>query len=68
MNSNYPAGIANIPKEDWIDFDEAGIFVETSNRSSGKCEIGVRVREEGPYNHSEKYTLTMAISGGQDGG
>ena len=62
-NRPYPAGIADIPKDDWIDYDKAGIFVETANRKSGKAYIGVRVREEGPYNHSDKYTLTLAISG-----
>ena len=66
-NYNYPAGIRNIPRNQWIDIDEAGVFVETANRKSGKAVIGVRVREEGPYNHSEKFTLTMAISGGLDG-
>ena len=55
-HSLYPAGIADIPKDDWIDFDEAAIFVKSCNRKSGKSFIGVRVREEGPYNHSEKYT------------
>ena len=35
-NCNYPAGIADIPKDDWIDYDEAAIFVETANRKSGK--------------------------------
>ena len=25
------------------------------------------MREEGPYNHSEKFTLTMAISGDANG-
>lgn len=62
-NRSYPAGIADIPKDDWIDYDEAGILVETASRKSGKTYIGVRVREEGPYNDSEKYTLTLAISG-----
>ena len=66
-NRDYPAGVRNIPREEWIDLDEAGIFVETANRLSGKTIIGVRAREEGPYNHSEKFTLTMAISGGLDG-
>ena len=66
-NSNYPAGIADIPARDMIDIDEAGIFLETVARKIGKAFIGSRVREEGPYGHSEKYTLTMAISGDQNG-
>jgi hypothetical protein len=41
--------------------------VETANRKSGKAVIGIRVQEGGPYNHSKKFTLTIAISGGLDG-
>ena len=41
--------------------------MENSNRKLGKTYIGVRVREESPYDHSEKYTLTMAISGNEEG-
>ena len=66
-NLPYPFGIADIPKDDWIDFDEAAIFVETANRKIGKMRIGQRVREEGPYNHTEKFTLTFAISGDVNG-
>ena len=36
-------------------------------RSTGKHFIGLGVREEVPYNHSDKLTVTMAKSGGQDG-
>jgi hypothetical protein len=66
-NHDYPAGVRNIPKRNWIDIDEAGIFVETANCKRGKTYIGVRVREEGPYNHSEKFTITMGISGDPNG-
>ena len=62
-NENYPAGVADIPARDIIDIDEAGIFLETAARKIGKISIGSRVREEGPYGHSVKYTLTMAIGG-----
>ena len=41
--------------------------METSNQSTDKWYIGLRVCEEGPYNHSENFTVTMDISGGQDG-
>ena len=47
-NCPYPAGIADIPKDDWIDIDECALFVDTMNRKYGKCYIGGRVREEGP--------------------
>ena len=45
-----------------IDIDEAGIFLKTAARKIGKISIGSRVREPGPYGHSEKYTLLMAIA------
>ena len=64
---DYPAGVADIQLEDLIDIDEAGIFLETAARRIGKVSIGSRVREEGPYGHSTKYTLTMAISGDRNG-
>ena len=66
-NSDYPVGIKNIPRRDWIALDEAGIFVRTANRKTGKAYIGIQVREEGPYNHSEKWNLTMTIFGDEDG-
>ena len=66
-NQNYPHGVADIPIEDMIDLDEAAVYVETANRSDGKAYIGVRVREEGPYNHSNKFTLTAAIAGNAAG-
>ena len=59
----YPFGIANIRRQDIIDIDEAGIFVETADRKYGKCEIGRRVKEAGPYSKSTKLNIIMAISG-----
>ena len=41
--------------------------METANRKEGKTCIGLRVRKEGPYNHSEKWTLTIGISGDVNG-
>jgi hypothetical protein len=32
LNQNYPYGVADVPVEETIDIDEAGIFVETANR------------------------------------
>lgn len=58
----YPLGIANIRREDLIDLDEAGVFVETVNRKYGKTFIGTCCREIGPYGHSTKFTLMMAVS------
>jgi hypothetical protein len=50
-----------------IDFDEAAFYLTTANRSSGKAYINCRVREHGPYGHSERYNMLLAVSGGQDG-
>jgi len=62
-NRPFPFGIANINRADLIDIDEAGVFLESVTRKFGKCRLGKRVREAGPYGHSVKWTLTMAISG-----
>ena len=58
----YPNGITDINTRNLIDFNEAGIFVETTNRGREKAYTGVRIQEPGPYDHSEKYTLLMAIA------
>ena len=55
-----------IPRSNVIDLDECGLFVETSNRPHGKSVVGFRVREEGPYSKSEKWTLMLAVCG-EDG-
>ena len=41
-NMLYPHGIADICRDDMIDLDEAGVFVDTANRSRGKAYIGTR--------------------------
>jgi hypothetical protein len=64
----YPNGIFGTSLSRIINFDEAAIFLETTNRGYGKCYISTRAREEGPYNHSEKFTLVAAICGGVNGG
>ena len=37
----YPFGITDIHIDDYIDLDEAGVFVETATRKWGKCVIGL---------------------------
>ena len=66
-NRNYPFGMANIRRQDIIDLDEAGIFTETADRKYGKCEIGRRVKQAGPYSKSAKINILMAVSGDEDG-
>ena len=55
-NQPYPFGINGTSRSRIIDFDEAAIFVESVDRGYGKCYIGTRCKQEGPYNHSEKHT------------
>lgn len=62
-NLPFPQGIANISTEDLIDIDEAAVFQESSNRGYGKARIVSRCRDDGPYGHSQKTTLLLAISG-----
>ena len=60
-----PYGIANVPREKLIDLDEAALFVESGNRGYGKASVMRRVREVGPYGHSEKTNVLLAICGEQ---
>eukprot|EP00956_Cyclotella_meneghiniana_P001714 scaffold1870_cov73-Cyclotella_meneghiniana.AAC.5 len=46
-----------------IDIDEAALFLESSNRGRGKAHLIRRCREVGPYGHSEKLNILVAISG-----
>ena len=48
-NLPYPFGIADIRRQDIIDIDEAGIFLETADRRNGKAYKNVRVCSGGPY-------------------
>ena len=41
--------------------------METSNSTLGKIYNEMRVQDEGPYNHSENFSLTMAMAGDLDG-
>ena len=59
----YPLGIANIRRQDLIDCDQAGIFLETSNRSAGKAHKTVRVVSRGPYSKTQKWNIMMGVSG-----
>jgi len=59
----YPFGMVGIRRDDIINLDECGVFVESCNRNHGKAAFCCRVREEGPYGHSAKLNILMAISG-----
>ena len=58
-----PFGIANVRREMIIDIDEAALYLESSNRGRGKAHLIRRCREVGPYGHSEKLNILVAISG-----
>ena len=64
-NRPYPFGMADIHCQDIIyDIDEAaGVFVEIADRKYGKCEIGRRVKQAGPYSKSYKLNIIMVVSG-----
>ena len=59
----YPEGSADISLLDMVDFEQAAIFIETTARGIGKAHFSRRAIEEGPYGHSAKLTLTMAVCG-----
>ena len=59
----YPFGIADIRRDDIIDIDEAGIFLETADRQAGKAYKNVRVCSGGPYSKTEKWNIIMGVSG-----
>lgn len=59
----YPFGMVGIRRDDIIDLDECGVFVESCNRNHGKAVFCRRVREDGPYGHSAKLNILAAIAG-----
>lgn len=59
-----PFGIIKLSRCDKIDWDEAAIFVEMTDRGYGKAFVGTECIKVGPYRHSKKFTLTVAIEGG----
>jgi len=64
FNCNYPLGIADIQTDDIIDSNEAGFFLESSNRRFGKTVRRDRCDEEGAYDKcSEKLNTLCGICG-----
>jgi len=62
FHNNYPLGIADINTDDMIDSDEAGFFLESTNRGYGKTVRGDRCDEEGAYDKcSEKLNVLCGI-------
>jgi hypothetical protein len=56
-----PVGIAGVPLASLVDMDECAIHLNCANRTHGKSVIGVRVRDAGHYQRSDKWTLILAI-------
>ena len=48
---------------DITDIDEAGFFLESSNRNYGKTVLCLRCSQNGVYGRGEKVNLLLAISG-----
>lgn len=61
-NWNFPYGIANVPTNELIDVDEAGVRVQDCNQKYGKAPQGVRVVMKGNYEKGAKWTLIIAVS------
>ena len=57
-----PVGIVGVALEEFIDCDEAAVFLKMVNRKYGKAYITSQVRETEPYGHSQKWTMILAIS------
>ena len=63
--ANYPVGIANIPRSEMIDLDEARIILKTANRRFAKVLVGHRARDAGHYKGDGRLVLA-AVSGADD--
>ena len=63
LNLDYPYGIADIQKVDFINLDEAAVFAESAYRGAGKSHITIRCRDDGLYGHLRKTNALLAISG-----
>jgi hypothetical protein len=53
--------VFNVNRYILVDSDEAGIHLESCNRSMGKAFSGVSVNEIGFYSHSQKWTIIASI-------
>jgi hypothetical protein len=58
-----PLGMRGVPIADIIDIDEAGFFLEHSDRKFGKTISSMRCSQNGVYGHGEKVNLLLAICG-----
>ena len=56
-------GIADVPRERLVDFDEAALFIESGNRSKGKVSVARQVCKVGPNGHSERMNVCWPFVG-----
>lgn len=56
-----PLGVFGVPVAQLLDMDETAIFITSANRPYGKSFSTFRVRDAGPYGHTEKWTLILAV-------
>ena len=56
-----PLGMVGVAVADIIDIDEAGFFLESSNRNYGKTISCLRCSQHGVYGRGEKVNLLLAL-------
>jgi hypothetical protein len=62
--SNFPAGIANIPRRYLIDVDECGLELRDASSTYGHAVKELRVVKKGNYSRDVKLTVILAIEAG----
>ena len=58
-----PLGMRGVPIADIIDINEAGFFLEHSDRKFGKTILSLRCSQNGVYGHGEKVNFLLVICG-----
>ena len=61
-----PCGVVGVDIWDLINFDEMGLFLESTNWKYGKTLRGIWVDHEGQYNCGVKMNFLVAVSGDND--
>jgi transposase len=59
-----PLGVVGLLRPMYVDFDECGIALETTNTKYGHAHTSIRIRKPGHYTKSRKVTVIMAIEPG----
>jgi hypothetical protein len=64
FNQPPPVGVMGVQRRRLIDFDETGIFLDTTNRKYGNSHVTIRIRKPGHYTKSPKLTVIAAVEPG----